>query len=158
MSSETGKGSMPSFSVDETLIRRLATLLKETGLSEIELGDGEKRIRIARTVTGTVIAPVASDTIATTNAASQLSGKIGAVDTANAVTSPMVGTAYLSPQPGVAAFIKVGDIVREGQTLLIVEAMKVMNPIVAPRAGRVSRILIEDKQPVEYGEPLVVIE
>ena len=75
-----------------------------------------------------------------------------------AVPSPMVGTAYLSPQPGAPAFIKVGDMVREGQTLLIIEAMKVMNPIIAPKSGKVTRILIEDKQPVEYGEPLLVLE
>ncbi len=158
IASETGKGSMPNFAVDETLIRRLATLLKETGLTEIELADGEKRVRIARTTSAPALAaPILAD-LSHTPAVPASSEKAPAVDMAGAIPSPMVGTAYLSPQPGAPAFIKVGDTVREGQTLLIIEAMKVMNPIIAPKSGKVTRILIEDKQPVEYGEPLLILE
>lgn len=146
---------MPNFAVDETLIRRLATLLKETGLTEIELADGDKRVRIARTTSAPALAaPILADL----GPAPVVGEKAPATDMAGAIPSPMVGTAYLSPQPGAPAFIKVGDTVREGQTLLIIEAMKVMNPIIAPKSGKVARILIEDKQPVEYGEPLLVLE
>ena len=156
--SETGKGSMPNFAVDETLIRRLATLLKETGLTEIELADGDKRVRIARTTSAPALtAPILAD-LGHSPSLPASAEKAPAADMAGAVPSPMVGTAYLSPQPGAPAFIKVGDMVREGQTLLIIEAMKVMNPIIAPKSGKVTRILIEDKQPVEYGEPLLVLE
>lgn len=150
---------MPNFAVDETLIRRLATLLKETGLTEIELADGDKRVRIARTTSApTLAAPILADLGHSPSLPVSGGEKAPAADMAGAVPSPMVGTAYLSPQPGAPAFIKVGDTVREGQTLLIIEAMKVMNPIIAPKSGKVTRILIEDKQPVEYGEPLLVLE
>lgn len=158
IASETGKGPMPNFTVDETLIRRLATLLKETGLTEIELADGEKRVRIARTTSAPALAaPILAD-LGHPPAPPVSAEKAPAADTAGAIPSPMVGTAYLSPQPGAPAFIKVGDTVREGQTLLIIEAMKVMNPIIAPKSGKITRILIEDKQPVEYGEPLLILE
>ena len=141
---ESGKsGRGPGMNVDTKLVRELAELLSETGLTEIEVEDGDRKIKVSRGVTA--VAPaVPAVTVA-------------APDTANAVRSPMVGTAYLHPEPGADAFIKVGDKVTAGQTLLIVEAMKVMNPITAPAAGTVKQILIENAQPVEYDQPLVVV-
>jgi acetyl-CoA carboxylase biotin carboxyl carrier protein len=139
--------------IDPELIRALAKLLEETGLGEIEFAEGDRRIRVARPVAAaaaTVIAPAA--TVAASAAA-----PAGGVP-ANAVTSPMVGTVYLAAEPGAPSFVKVGDQVREGQTLLIIEAMKVMNPIRAPRAGAVTQILVTNGAPVEYGEPLLVVE
>jgi acetyl-CoA carboxylase biotin carboxyl carrier protein len=139
--------------IDPELIRALAKLLEETGLGEIEFAEGDRRIRVARPVAAaaaTVIAPAA--TVAASAAA-----PAGGVP-ANAVTSPMVGTVYLAAEPGAPSFVKVGDQVREGQTLLIIEAMKVMNPIRAPRAGTVTQILVTNGAPVEYGEPLLVVE
>jgi len=141
--------------IDPELIRALAKLLEETGLGEIEFAEGDRRIRVARPVAAaatTVITPAAAPAAAAAAAA-----EAGGVP-ANAVTSPMVGTVYLAGEPGAPSFVKVGDRVREGQTLLIIEAMKVMNPIRAPRAGSVTRILVTNGAPVEYGEPLLVIE
>jgi acetyl-CoA carboxylase biotin carboxyl carrier protein len=139
--------------VDGELVRTLAALLDETGLTEIEYSVGERRIRVAR---GGVVA--AAMTMAAPMAAGAPAAQGAAAEIAGAVKSPMVGTVYLSPQPQTPAFIKVGDTVREGQTLLIIEAMKVMNQIPAPRAGRVTQILVTDGTPVEYGQPLVVLE
>jgi acetyl-CoA carboxylase biotin carboxyl carrier protein len=144
---------MSKLSIDPDLIRALAALLEETGLGEIEYAEGDRRVRVAR--------PAASATTVVTAAASPAPAAAAAVETdvpANAVTSPMVGTVYLAAEPGAPSFVKVGDRVREGQTLLIIEAMKVMNPIRAPRAGTVTRILVANGAPVEYGEPLLVIE
>jgi acetyl-CoA carboxylase biotin carboxyl carrier protein len=146
---------MTKLSIDPDLIRALATLLEETGLGEIEYAEGDRRVRVARpagpTAT-TVVAAAAPAPAALAAAASETAVP------ANAVTSPMVGTVYLASEPGAPTFVKVGDRVREGQTLLIIEAMKVMNPIRAPRAGTVTRILVANGAPVEYGEPLLVIE
>ena len=137
---------MPSkLSVDPELVRRLAELLVETGLGEIEYAEGDRRIRIARP------APAAAPAAAAPAAAEP------APVAANALRSPMVGTAYLSSEPGADPFIKVGDKVKAGQTLLIIEAMKVMNPINATADGTVQQILIENAQPVEFDQPLVVI-
>jgi acetyl-CoA carboxylase biotin carboxyl carrier protein len=140
--------------VDQTLIRELAALLNETGLTEIEVEHDKMRIRVARTVAPVAVhAPVASAAAA----GPARSEPIPAADPsshAGAVTSPMVGTAYLSPEPGGKPYVEIGDQVREGQTLLIVEAMKTMNQIPAPRSGKVTRIIVEDGRPVEYGEPL----
>ena len=139
--------------IDPELIRALAKLLEETGLGEIEFAEGDRRIRVARPVAA------AATTVITPAAAPAASPAAAAADPpANAVTSPMVGTVYLAAEPGAPSFVKVGDRVREGQTLLIIEAMKVMNPIRAPRAGAVTRILVTNGAPVEYGEPLLVIE
>jgi acetyl-CoA carboxylase biotin carboxyl carrier protein len=141
--------------IDPDLIRRLAELLKETGLGEIEYAEGERRVRVAMPGTAPAMAslvapaPVAAAGAPATAAASAPAG---------ALTSPMVGTAYLSPEPNAPHFVKPGDKVREGQTVLIIEAMKVMNAIRAPRAGTVTRILVANGAPVEYGEPLLVIE
>lgn len=143
--------------LDQDLIRQLAALLDETNLTEIELERDDFRVRVARQVT--VEAPVSIGRAAAPAAAAP--APVAAAEAANhpgAVTSPMVGTAYRSPEPGARTFVEVGDTVAAGDTLLIVEAMKTMNQIPAPRAGRVTAILVEDGQPVEYGEPLVVVE
>jgi acetyl-CoA carboxylase biotin carboxyl carrier protein len=147
---------MPKFQVDKTLIRELGQLLDETNLTEIEICEGNKSIRVARGNT-TVTAAVAAPAMPAAPAAPVPAPADTAADESGAVPSPMVGTVYLSSQPGADPFIKVGDTVSEGQTLLIVEAMKVMNQIPAPRTGTVKRIAVEDGQPVEFGETLVVI-
>jgi acetyl-CoA carboxylase biotin carboxyl carrier protein len=147
---------MPKFQVDKTLIRELGQLLDETNLTEIEVCEGNKSIRVARGNT-TVTAAVAAPAMPAAAAAPAPAPADTPADEAGAVPSPMVGTVYLSSQPGADSFIKVGDTVSEGQTLLIVEAMKVMNQIPALRAGTVKRIAVEDGQPVEFGETLVVI-
>jgi acetyl-CoA carboxylase biotin carboxyl carrier protein len=137
-------------------IRELAAILDQTGLTEIEIQKPDMRVRVSRT-SAAARAPAAP--VPAAHAKTQ-----GAADTtpagppAGAVTSPMVGTVYLSPSPGADAFVKVGDKVAQGQTLMIVEAMKTMNPISAPRAGAVKQVLVRDAQPVEYGEALIVIE
>jgi acetyl-CoA carboxylase biotin carboxyl carrier protein len=149
--------------VDTALVRELAELLDATSLTEIEVADGERRIRVARKaaqVTGYAPAPSAAPAAAPATAAPAAAAV--AVDDIKShpglVRSPIVGTAYLTPDPTSPPFITEGKAVKEGDTLLIVEAMKVMNPITAPRAGTVVRILIRNEQPVEYDEPLVVIE
>ncbi|MBO6674494.1 MAG: acetyl-CoA carboxylase biotin carboxyl carrier protein [Rhizobiales bacterium] len=151
--------------IDQDFIRQLALLLNETDLTEIEVEQDDTRVRIARTPaavthTAQVPAPVAAAPAASAAPAQATSAPADAPSEkteGEAVRSPMVGTAYLSPEPGSAAYIKVGDTVREGQTLLIVEAMKTMNQIPATASGVVQEILVTDKQPVEYGEPLVII-
>lgn len=149
--------SNDTFSIDDALVRKLAGLLDETRLTEIEYAWGEHRIRVTRqpspvhTTLGTAAAPAAVGAPAAP-ALEDLSKHPGAV------TSPMVGTAYLSPQPGAPPFIRVGDTVSAGQALLIVEAMKVMNQIRSTKAGRVARILVDDTAPVEFGQVLVILE
>ena len=146
--------------VDTKLVRELADMLGETGLSEIEVEDGERKIRVSRTMTA-VAAPaapvVAAPQPAPVIAAPAVEAAAPAVSV-NAVKSPMVGTAYLSAEPGSAPFVSEGSQVKAGDTLLIVEAMKVMNPITAPNGGTVRAILVEDGQPVEFDQPLVVVE
>jgi acetyl-CoA carboxylase biotin carboxyl carrier protein len=145
----------PAFGPDPATLRRLAKLMDETGLTELEYQEGATRLKLGR---GTVA--VAHAAPAAPKAASAPAPVAAADGTppAGAVTSPMVGTCYLSPEPGAPAFVKIGDRVREGQTLVIVEAMKVMNPIRSPRAGTVARIEVENGAPVEYGEILLVLE
>ena len=147
---------MSNLNIDKELIRDLAQLLKEVGLTEIEVESGGHRIRVAAQGAQTFVhaAPAAAPAV-TASADAPASAPAKAQ---GAVPSPMVGTAYLAPQPGSANFVSVGTKVTVGQTLLIIEAMKTMNPIPAPRAGTVSAILVNDGQPVEFGEPLVVIE
>lgn len=151
-------------SFDTALIRDLAVLLDETNLTEIELEQGDTRIRVARQMS--ISAPVS---MAAPAAAAPTPAEVAPVASPAAapadtgphpgtITSPMVGTAYLSPEPGAAAFIQVGDKVSEGQTILIVEAMKTMNNIPATKSGTVKQILVEDAQPVEFGEPLIIVE
>lgn len=148
--------------VDQDLIRDLANLLSETNLSEIEVEQNGLRLRVARQSAGTMVAATAAAPIAAAPAATQASAAApDGGDDANhpgAVTSPMVGTIYTSSEPGADAFIREGDQVTEGQTLLIVEAMKTMNNIPAPKAGRVAKILVSNEQPIEFGEVLVIIE
>jgi acetyl-CoA carboxylase biotin carboxyl carrier protein len=145
---------MSKFDIDEALIRKLAKLLKETGLTEIEYETDDARIRVNSGATGAAVA-AAPAAVAVPAAALTPPAADGPV--AGSVSSPMVGTAYLSPEPNAAAFVKVGDRVAKGQTILIIEAMKVMNPIPAPHAGTVTQILVQDGQPVEFGEPLMVV-
>jgi acetyl-CoA carboxylase biotin carboxyl carrier protein len=144
---------MPRLEIDEALLRRLAQLLQETGLTEIEYESEGQRVRVNRSTAHSVGAAPAGSVAPAAGAGSAHP----APAPAGAVTSPMVGTAYLAAEPGSAPFVKVGDRVKQGQTLLIIEAMKVMNPIPAPEAGTVEEILINDGQPVEYGEPLLVL-
>ena len=157
---------------DSQVIKDLAELLNATGLTEIEIESGGMRIKVARSgghaATAYVPAPPPVETAVAAPAAAQASTEAAASSESapaedpashpGAVKSPMVGTAYLSPEPGAAAFIKVGDKVSEGQTLLIVEAMKTMNPITAPRAGKITQIIVQNEQPVEFDQPLVIIE
>lgn len=146
--------------IDSTLVRELAELLAETGLSEIEVEDGERKIRVARTLTAAPVAQTVAMAAPAPVAAAPAAAPAApqpAEDHANAVKSPMVGTVYLSPEPTAPAFISLGQNVKAGETLLIVEAMKVMNAITAPAAGTVKAILVENAQPVEYDQPLVVI-
>jgi acetyl-CoA carboxylase biotin carboxyl carrier protein len=142
-------------SIDARLVRKLADILKDTGLSEIEVEHAGLKIRVARELT---VAAQATQYVQAPAAQAYAPAPAPAAHAGEAVKSPMVGTVYLSPQPGADAFIKVGDTVTAGQTLLIVEAMKTMNPISAPKAGKVVEILVADAQPVEFGEPLVIVE
>ncbi|WP_442579155.1 acetyl-CoA carboxylase biotin carboxyl carrier protein [Mesorhizobium sp. ASY16-5R] len=145
--------------VDQQLIRDLAGILNDTNLSEIEVELGDLKVRVARHAAPIqAYAPALPAVSPVVVAAAPVAGPSPADLSKNAVTSPMVGTAYLSPSPDAKAFVEIGQVVREGQTLLIIEAMKTMNQIPSPRAGTVTAILIEDAQPVEYGMPLVVIE
>jgi len=155
-------GKSGSSRIDQQMIRDLADLLNETGLTEIEWNEGALKVRVTRG--GTVAAPVYAPAPAMPGspmapaAATAAAGESDLGSHPGAVKSPMVGTIYVAAEPGAAPFIKVGDTVNAGQTLLIVEAMKTMNPITAHRGGRVSRILIENQQPVEFGQVLLVLE
>lgn len=156
---------MAKFELDTEFVRKLATILEETNLGEIELADGERRIRVARpTAPVAQAAPVvmaaapapAAPPVAATVAAPAAAGDFSKHP--GVVKSPMVGTAYLAPEPGKPNFVAVGDKVTAGQTLLIIEAMKTFNPIKAPKAGTVMQVLIENARPVEFGEPLMIVE
>jgi acetyl-CoA carboxylase biotin carboxyl carrier protein len=149
-------------SIDPRMVRRLADILIETGLTEIEVEQDGQRIRVARAVTAApttvyATAPQAAPATASAPAAAPAAAQ-EAPARGEQVKSPMVGTIYLRPQPDAEPFVRVGDRVAEGQTLLIVEAMKTMNPIPSPRAGVILEILVDDAEPVEFGAPLVVIE
>jgi acetyl-CoA carboxylase biotin carboxyl carrier protein len=162
---ETPKEAKKTLNIDTGLIETLAELLQRTGLTEIEVNEGDTRIRVAKqpapvnasypamAVAGAVPAqqaiPQASDAAA---------GKAADSDHPGAVRAPMVGTAYLTPEPGADPFVTVGGEIKEGQTLLIVEAMKVMNPIRAPRSGRIAKILVTNGDPVEFDELLLIID
>lgn len=153
-----------SMKIDSALVRELAQLLADTDLTEIEVEDSDRRIRVARQVNmvaaGSPAVHVAAAAPAPTPAAAPAPAPAAApaAPAANAVPSPMVGTAYLRPDPSAAPFKNVGDSVREGETVLIIEAMKVMNAIAAPRGGTISAILVENGQPVEFDQPLFVID
>lgn len=150
-------------SIDPRMVRRLADILIETGLTEIEVEQDGQRIRVAREITAApttvyASAPQAAPAPASAPAAAPIAAAPDAPVRGEQVKSPMVGTIYLRPQPDAEPFVKVGDRVAEGQTLLIVEAMKTMNPIPSPKAGVILEILVDDAEPVEFGAPLVVIE
>jgi acetyl-CoA carboxylase biotin carboxyl carrier protein len=152
---------MAKFDIDTEFVRKLAQLLQETGLGEIELADGDKRIRVARPAVTVAAAPVAGPVAVAAPAAAAAPGAGANGDLGKhpgAVKSPMVGTAYLAPEPGKPNFVAIGDKVTAGQTLLIIEAMKTFNPIKAPKAGTVTQILIDNARPVEFGEPLMIVE
>ena len=155
--------------IDPKFVRDLARILRDSDLSEIEVERGELRIRVARQAGGgptiqaaptyvAAPAPAAPVAAAPAAAAAPAPAVRDLKSLPGVVTSPMVGTAYLLPEPGAASFVKVGDTVVEGQTLMIVEAMKTMNPIPSPRPGTVKEILIGDAQPIEFGEPLMIVE
>lgn len=144
---------------EQALIRELAELLNETGLSEIEIEKSGLKVRVARSIQAMAIAP--QPVAAAVSPKPSDPSPVAAADAGahpGAVKSPMVGTAYRAPEPGASNFVEVGSVVSEGQTLLIIEAMKTMNHIPAPRSGTITQVLVEDNQPVEYGEPLVIIE
>jgi len=160
--SDSNSGSGP---VNKEMIRELADLLKETELNEIEVETEEFKIRVAKGAGGAPISyappPVAAAAPAPAASSGPAEAAPASADLSNhpgAVTSPMVGTVYVSPEPGAAAFVQEGATVSQGDTLLIVEAMKTMNPIPAPKSGTVKQILVQDAQPVEFGEVLIVIE
>ena len=158
MNDKAEKGAMQ---VDVQLVRDLAALLDDTNLTEIEVEDGDRKIRVARKAANAAVAyapaPVAAP-VAAPAAAAPAPAEAAAPAAANAVRSPIVGTAYLSAEPGAAPFAAVGSTVKAGDTVLIVEAMKVMNAITAPNAGTVKAVLVDNGQPVEYDQPLIVIE
>jgi acetyl-CoA carboxylase biotin carboxyl carrier protein len=154
---------MGKLNVDTALIETLAELLQRTGLTEIELAEGDSRIRVAREPQPLLAsvpppAPAPQAVAASAPSAAEPASAAASERHPGAVHAPMVGTVYLTPEPGAAPFADVGAEVREGQTLLIIEAMKVMNPIRAPRSGRIARVLVSNGDPVEYGELLLVIE
>jgi len=156
-----GKSTDKVSSDDSALIRELALLLDETSLTEIEIERAGLRVRVARNVSIAAAVPAAIPMPAVALAGAPVAAAAAAADLSKhpgVVPSPMVGTAYWAPEPGAKPFIEVGSKVSAGQTLLIIEAMKTMNQIPSPRAGTVTQILVEDGQPVEFGEPLVIIE
>ncbi len=143
--------------MDKEMIKELAELLEETGLSELEIEQDGMRIKVVRNFSA-AMPSVAISAPATASLEAPAAKPAETAPSANAVNSPMVGTVYRSPEPGAKPFIEVGSKVAEGQTCLIVEAMKTMNPIPAPRSGTVAAILVDDNSPVEFGEPLFIIE
>lgn len=160
MAERKASAGSSGMNVDTALVRELAEMLGDTGLTEIEVEDGDRKIRVSR---GGGVAMAAAPMAVTAPVAPSAAAPVAApeaaapADHADAIKSPMVGTVYLAAEPGAPDFVKVGDGVKEGQTLLIVEAMKVMNPITADKAGTVKAILVENAQPVEFDQPLVVL-
>jgi acetyl-CoA carboxylase biotin carboxyl carrier protein len=158
---ESSEMAKPRSAIDHDLIRELAKLLEETGLTEIEFEREGQRVRVARRARRpAAAASAAAGAVAVAPPAGRAvdDGPADLTGHPGLVTSPMVGIAYLGPEPGARAYVEIGSRVRAGETLLIVEAMKTMNQIPAPRAGTVTQILIEDGKPVEYGEPLMIVE
>ncbi|MES1201932.1 MAG: acetyl-CoA carboxylase biotin carboxyl carrier protein [Pseudomonadota bacterium] len=150
--------------IEAELVRELAAILRDTGLTEIEVQHGDLKLKLSRAITAAAApvalapAPMPAAPALPAPAAPVVEAPVDLRAHPGAVTSPMVGTAYLSPEPGAAVFIKIGDTVSEGQTLLVVETMKTFNPIPAHRAGKVAQILVGDAQPVEFGQPLIILE
>jgi acetyl-CoA carboxylase biotin carboxyl carrier protein len=158
LSGDSMNAKKPLEGIDEDIIRSLATLLNENNLSEIEIEQQGIRVRVARNLTYNAAFASAIPAAGYNLGPGAPAPAAAAERHPGTVTSPMVGTAYRAPEPGAASFVEIGTVVREGQTLLIVEAMKTMNQIPAPKAGKVVSILVENGQPVEYGEPLMIIE
>jgi acetyl-CoA carboxylase biotin carboxyl carrier protein len=158
------QGAEGGMRIDTDLIRQLAELLSQNDLSEIEVEDGDRRIAVKRQLAAAAVyappapTPAAAPAASAPAPAGATAAEAAAGGEAGAVKSPMVGTVYLSPEPGAAPFVAPGVRVDEGDTLLIIEAMKVMNPIQAPRSGTVTQVCVQDAQPVEYDQPLVIIE
>jgi len=162
MTTDKGAGT-GTMNVDVNLVRQLAEMLDDANLTEIEVEDGDRCIRVARSAAGAVYAapaaaPAAAPVAAAAPAPVEAAPAASAESHPGTVKSPMVGTAYLSPEPDADPFIKVGDSVSQGDTLLIIEAMKVMNPIVAEKSGTVTALLVEDAEPVEFNQPLATVE
>ncbi len=151
-------GSSGGMQVDTDLVRELAAMLNDTGLSEIEVGDGERKIRVSRMMTAVATQVAAAPVAALPASAGAPAEAAKPAIAANALKSPMVGTAYLTPDPEAPPFVAVGQQVSAGDTVLIIEAMKVMNPIIAATSGTVTAIYVESGQPVEFDQPLMVIE
>jgi acetyl-CoA carboxylase biotin carboxyl carrier protein len=159
MTDEQGAPEQGGMRIEADLVRQLAELLTQNSLTEIEVEDGDRRIVVKREVTVAAAAPApAAAPVAAAAPPPPPAADIAPASHPGAVKSPMVGTVYLSGEPGSKPFVAPGDSVREGDTLLIVEAMKVMNPILAPRAGTVRQVLVVDAQPVEFDQPLVIVE
>lgn len=158
-----GTKTKGALTVDAAAIRELAELIAETGLTEIEVEIAGQRIRVSKQIAPLVqhrqdsFVPILSEPVHSEGATPAPAPGKREAKAGNAVTSPMVGTVYVAPEPGKPPFVKVGDTVKEGDTLLIVEAMKTMNPIVAPRAGTISEICITDSEPVEFGQTLLLL-
>ncbi len=159
MGEEKGASSRRNgMNIDTALVRELAEMLADTGLIEIEVEDGDRKIKVSRAAAaGTYVAAATPAPVVAAPAPVAAAEPAPAAAPVDAVKSPMVGTAYLAPEPGADDFISIGKQVKQGDTLLIVEAMKVMNPITAPKGGTISAILIDNGQPVEFDQPLVVI-
>ena len=156
-----GSSDKGAMRIDPKLVRQLAELLTTNELTEIEVQDGERRIKVAREVATVIAAPAAAAAPVLTappmHAKENIGEQVQEEAAGTSVKSPMVGTAYLSSQPGAKQFVEVGDSVKVGDTLLIVEAMKVMNPITAPEGGVIKKLLVSDGQPVEFDQPLAII-
>ncbi|MGE0094430.1 MAG: acetyl-CoA carboxylase biotin carboxyl carrier protein subunit [Alphaproteobacteria bacterium] len=149
---------MPKSQIDSAAVRELAALLEETGLTEIEYATGEWRVRVARAANGVIHAVPAAAPAVPAVASAAPAAPVSDTAHPGAVLSPMVGTVYMAREPGAPAFIKPGDTVKEGDTLLLIEAMKTYNEVRAPKGGRIARILVSDGDPVEFGAPLLVLE
>jgi acetyl-CoA carboxylase biotin carboxyl carrier protein len=147
----------PADPIDTRLVRRLADILNDSGLTEIEVERGDLRIKVVRGSGASLAAPAVFAAPAPPSAPAAVAAPAARPAEGDVVKSPMVGTVYLQPEPGATPFVRVGDTVAEGQTLLIIEAMKTMNPIPAPRAGRIVEMLVADGEAVEFGAPLAVI-
>ena len=157
-SAKGGRANDTSMRIDPAQVRELAELLTANGLTEIEVVDGERRIKVGRGLAPPAAPPAAAQAPAAPAAGGKTQAAVAAEEiSGETVKSPMVGTAFLSPEPGADPFVTVGEPVKAGDTLLIIEAMKVMNPITAPSGGVVKKIMVADAQPVEFDQPLVII-
>tara|TARA_B100000886_G_scaffold335767_1_gene293362 strand:+ start:2630 stop:3097 length:468 start_codon:yes stop_codon:yes gene_type:complete len=151
---------MAKFDIEESAVKKLAELLNETGLSEIEVRDGNKSIRIARSIHGNALITNTTEASLSELPSNNYNSpeEKNKLSSNDAITAPMVGVVYLSPEPGAENFVKLGDTVKKGDTLLLIEAMKTFNPVRASKNGKVTEILISDKLPVEFGEELMIIK